>query len=601
MGLPVKRKEPLSGMVVFMRDGKNFVFSNPVLVGFLIFWFYAGCYAGGETEPVVLSALTGLKIADSHPAEATLPGENANPQQLSDQEYNLEWEEIRDFDAAIFADSGRQAASLSLQDCIARALAHNLDIRIGSYDPAIKMADIVQAEAVFDAVIFSSAQFENDDLGNPDTGFFTRTVTTGGGGTKQVKVPTDPFIRQQDYNYALGLRKRLPTGATIELAQRLRRLRQQESGLFYSPFYEWSLDLQVRQPLLRDFGIDLNRATINAARNSYGISQQQFNLLVMQRIAELESKYWSLVFARQRVRILEQLLFQARTTLSRLEQRTTLDAAGGVIARNRGLIERTRGDLISAQNDLLQQQDRLLENINDPNLAVGGDWEIIPSDRPTIQEYKVDRSESLQIALQMRPELIAQRLTIDTAGLGVGVAQNQLLPRLDLIARQQNNGPGVSYDSAWDGQYGFDTISYLLGLSFEFPLGNRAARANLIKSEHEQQQEKLRLENFREQVLTDVSVSLHELQRSYQEIDARRLSEAAEADELRAYLAQESTDAAIDANFLNRKLDAQERLARAQIVLAQTILRYNSALVDLHRAQGTLLHYNNIKLAELSP
>lgn len=517
----------------------------------------------------------------------------------NDNKSYLDWEDLRDVTAPLFARTGREEKRLGLQDCIARTLANNLNIRIASHDPAIRMADVIQAEAAFDAVIFSSAQFENLDRGNPDTGFFTRTIETGGR-TKRIKVANDPFARQQDYNYALGLRKRLPTGATIELAQRLRRLRQEESGLYYSPFYEWSLDLQVSQPLLRDFGIDVNRANINVARNSFGISQQQFNLLVIQRMAEIEASYWSLVFARQRVRILEALLYQAETTLKLLEERTLLDAAGGVIARNRGLIERARGDLVSARNDLLQQQEQLLVNINDPDLAVAGMWEIIPTDEPTTQKYNVESSEALRIALQMRPELIAQRLTIDTAEIAVGLAQNQLLPRLDLIVRQQNSGPGRNYDAAWDSQNSFDTISYLLGFSFEIPLGNRAARAGLVKSEHEEQQEKLRLQSYQEQVLTDVMVSLHELEHSYMEIETRRRSAAASADELRAYLAQESSDAAIDANFLNRKLDAQERLSVAQIRLVQTILRYNAAIVDIHRAQGTLLRYNNIKLAELA-
>ena len=543
--------------------------------------------------PLCLFVVGIMTLAANSPAEQTAKDDSAI------EEYYLEWESLRDVSAPLFADAERQERPLSLQDCLTLTLTNNLDIRIGSHDPAIRMADVVQAEAVFDALIFSSAQFENVDRGNPETGFFTRTINTGSG-TKEVKIPTDPFTRRQDYNYALGLRKRLPTGATIELAQRLRRLRMEESGLYYTPFYEWSLDVQLSQPLLRDFGIDLNRAGINAARNSFGISQQQFNLLVIQRIAEVKVNYWSLVFARQRVRILEALLHQSESTLKRLEERTLLDAAGGVIARNRGQIERARGDLTSARNDVLRQQELLLEKLNDSNLTVGGMWEVIPTDEPTVQQYKMDRSEALQTALQMRPELLAQRLTIDTAELAVGVAKNQLLPRLDLIARQENSGPGRSYDSAWDRQNSFDTINYLLGFSFEIPLGNRAARASLVKSEHEEQQEKLRLQSFQEQVLSDVSISLHELEHSYMEIDTRRRSAAAEADELRAYLAQESSNAAIDANFLNRKLDAQERLSRAQIILAQTILRYNAAIIDLHRAQGTSLRYNNIKLAELN-
>ncbi|MBN1846536.1 MAG: TolC family protein [Sedimentisphaerales bacterium] len=511
--------------------------------------------------------------------------------------YILDWDRLSRIDGPLLQDEPRQTVSLSLEHCIRRALAHNLDIRIGQSDPAIRMADLAQAEAAFDAVLFSSFDTSLTDEGNPDSGYFTRTVQTNNG-SRNIRVPTDPFTQYSDTNYALGLRKRLPAGGSIELAQRARRLRFEEEGLYRNPFYESSLDLELRQPLLRDFGIDINRARIQASWNSFAISQQQFNLLVIKTVAEVEGNFWRLVYLRQQVRILEELVRQARATLQRLEARTTLDAGAGVIARSRGLIGRSQADLVSARNDVLQQQDRLLESINDPNLPLSSLWEIIPLATPTEQHYAPDRQKAIKVALQMRPELIAQGLTLDTAQIAVGVARNQLLPRLDLVARQEVTGPGSSYRDSWQQQGDLDTINYLMGLSFEVPLGNRSAEAELVKTQHEKRQEKLRLESYKEQVLLDVSISLHELYNSFREIAVRREAMTAEADELLAYLVQEQTDAKIDANFLNRKLDSHERLSRTQILLAQTLFRYNVALVDFHRAEGTLLQYNNITLAE---
>jgi outer membrane protein len=513
--------------------------------------------------------------------------------------YILEWDQLSQVDKPLLTEQPRKIAQLTLEECIRRVLAHNLDIRISSHDPAIRMADVVQAEAAFDAVLFSSANFSKTDEANPESGFFNRTIQTSQG-TKNKKVASDPFVQLSDHQYALGLRKRLPTGAIVELAQRARRLRVEEEGLFRNPFYETNLFLELQQPLLRDFGIDLNRARINAARNDFAISRQQFNLQVIRAVAEVEGHYWQLVFLRQRIRILEELVRQSEATLSRLKARTPLDAGAGVIARNRGLIERARADLVAARNDVLQQQSRLLESMNDPNLSLKGIWEIIPTDEPAMQPYPVARNEAMQTSLQFRPELISQEITIDTAQIALGVAKNQILPRLDLIARQEVTAPGGSMGTAWQDQHDYDTVNYLAGLSFEIPLGNRSARAELRKAELQERQEKLRLDSFKEQVLLDVSVSLQELNSSHEEIAARLAAAIAEADELRAYLVQENADAKIDANFLNRKLDAQERLARVQVILAQSILRYNVAIADIHRAQGTLLHHNNISLAEMT-
>jgi len=552
-------------------------------------------YIAKGTKPGWISFVLAVALIVS--AELVFSASPEKPAQNAFGSHVLAWEQLSRVNFPILTDEPRRTATLTLQDCIRRTLDHNLDIRIGSHDPAIRMADVVQAEAAFDAVLFSSANFSMTDQANPDSGFTLDSITVGDK-THFEKVPTDPFDQLHDYNYALGLRKRMPTGGTIELAQRARRLRMEEEGLFRNPFYQTSLDLELRQPLLRDFGIDLNRAAIHASRNNFAISQQQFNLQVIQTVAAVEGNYWQLVFARQRVRILEELVRQADITLQRLENRVNLDAGAGIIARNRGLIERTRGDLVSARNDVLIQQDRLLESMNDPNLPLRRMWEIIPMDEPTTNPCPVDRKQAFQIALQTRPELISQELTIDTAGLAVGVAKNQLLPRLDLLARQEITAAAGSMGTAWQNQSDYDTVNYLAGLSFEIPIGNRSPTAELRKAELQERQEKLRLESYKDKIVLDVSISLQSLQSAYEETAVRLRAAKAEAGELQAYLAMEDAAAKSEIGFLDRKLFAQERLAQFQSSLAQAILKYNIALADIHRAQGTLLQYNNINLAE---
>ena len=518
--------------------------------------------------------------------------------QAVEDEYNLGWAELFVVTEPIFDESQqRQIVRLSLQDCIARTLEHNLDLRTGSFDPAIQMAEVTRLEAAFDAVLVGSAQYEAFDQGNPNSGFFTRTIVRPSGQDTE-KIGTDPFTQQKDYNYLFGLQKRLPTGATLELAQRMRRLHMDREELFLNPYYESSLDLELRQPLLRDFGIDVNRASINAARNNLNISYQQYNLLAIQTVAEVENNYWTLIFFRQRVRILEQLLDQVIRTNERLIRRTVFDAAARNLGRSRGLIAQTQAELISAKNDVITQQDRLLESINDPSLKLGPSWEIIPTDKPSTVEYRMDRDEAVQIALAQRPELIAQQLTIDTTEIALGVAENQLYPRLDMVLRQEMNAPGGKPNLAWEEQNDYNAVNYTFGLSFEFPLGNRAAQANMIQAQYERRQEKLRMENFRTQVQADVTISWDSLVSAFQGIAPRITSVNEHANILKAQLALERTDAKIDANTLDIRLLNQERLAQAYDALAQTIFTYNTAIISMQRAQGTLLRYNNIKLAE---
>ncbi len=500
----------------------------------------------------------------------------------------------------IFSDEPRKEIHLPLNDCIQRAIANNLDVKIGSHEPAISLSDVVQAEAAFDAVLFGSSQFDINDKTNMDSAATTvKTITTPSGIT-YITEPTTPFFQSRDYNYSLGLRKRLPTGATVEMAELLRRYRSSESGLYYNPYYEYTLEMTLRQPLLRDFGIDLNLSSINAARNNYRISQQQFQMRMIQTAAEVESNFWRLAFYRQQVKVYQNLLQNAEDAYKKLDARKTLDATSGIIARNLSLIEQARANVIATRNSVLQSQDRLLASLNDPNLPLDEKWEIITDDLPSIQSHTLDHAEALQIALQTRPEIISQKLQIDTAGIAVDVAKNQLLPRLDLVGQQDISGGEQGYGSAWDQQWQNDTISYRVGLSFEIPLGgNREAQAALTKSLHKEKQEKLRLDSYREQILADVSISLNTLDYTYDKIHASLKAAQAEAAVVNEYLVREDAEATITADFLDRKLNAIERLAAREVTAIQAVTEYNVAIIDAYRAMGTLLQYDNIKIAEL--
>ena len=74
-------------------------------------------------------------------------------------------------------------------------------------------------------------------------------------------------------------------------------------------------------------------------------------------------------------------------------------------------------------------------------------------------------------------------------------------------------------------------------------------------------------------------------------------------DELLNYLVMQDTEQSNSMNpdFLNRKLLADERLASNQVQAVRKMIEYDLAIMNVHRAQGTLQRYNNVKLAEEKP
>src|SRR5262249_38857764 len=151
-------------------------------------------------------------------------------------------------------------------EALRRALAHNYQITVDGFAPAISTAQVVQAEAAFDAAFFFNTNRNNQDLPQP----FIR------------KTP----LQQRAFENATtivngGIRKLLATGATVTLTQQMTRL--DNPSVIYKQYYPtWSQNFvsELRQPLLRNFGIDFNRAQINIRKNERAINQESFRARV---------------------------------------------------------------------------------------------------------------------------------------------------------------------------------------------------------------------------------------------------------------------------------------------------------------------------------
>lgn len=489
---------------------------------------------------------------------------------------------------------------LTIEQCIKKALEHNYDIQIASYGPAIRMDDLTAAEAYFDATVFGSAQYDTIDENNIDATYTSRFVDNNGK-IKEYRDIVDGYNRFHNNSYEFGLKKTLSTGASFRIAQTANRINDlipSSVDRYYEPFIQYSLSLQLQQPLLRDFGVDVNRASIRAARSRLGISKQEFQLQVVDTMLTVERNYWLLFYYRQHVKIRQELLERAEMTLERVMARSDYDGKSLSVARSKSVIEEARSDMLSARNAALRQQQTLLESINNPQWPISGNCEIITMDNPQRKKYDISFEQAAETALELRPELIAQKHGIDISNLAVGLAKNQVLPRADLFISHTIAGAGTNPDMAMDNQLDNDVYSWSFGLSLEYPVANRAAKAALSQASKQREQEELRLKSLQQQVLYDVSVSLHELQHKFNEIQARLDSVDAARNELLNYLAIQDTDRR-DSNspeFLNLKLNADDRLSRNQITAIQAMIEYDMAIMNVHRAQGCLDKYNNIEI-----
>ena len=149
-----------------------------------------------------------------------------------------------------------------------------------------------------------------------------------------------------------------------------------------------------------------------------------------------------------------------------------------------------------------------------------------------------------------------------------------------------------SYGNIGDGEY----VDYLLGLRFEYPIGNRAAEAGYQRARLQRSQALLSYREAVQNVVLDVKSALRDVVTNYKLIQATRSFRIAQAENLRALLVEEETLAGLTPEFLNLKFQRQEGLALARLQEIDALASFDQSLAALYRAMGTGLSMRNISL-----
>ena len=465
---------------------------------------------------------------------------------------------------------------LSLEESVRRALISSLDIQVASFSPAIAETDILLAESVFDAAWFLRGSLDNTDT--PVSSF----LAAGGAGA----------LMQDNRLVSTGITKQFATGGAITVSENLDYLRS-NSTFVTSPSYATNFMVELTQPLLRDMGLDANKAQIYVASHSRDATVEDFRRQVMDVLLELEGVYWELAFAHRDVEVRKRSLALAEEVYRKEQSRAkALMARKLEVSRARAAVASRKAELIFAENQVRNLSDRLKNIMNDPQLKLTDEVLIIPSDEPHETAPRIDRSSGVVQALEMRPELRQLRSQIRAAEVSRGFFRNQLLPRLDLSFSWRRNSLGPRSDDAFSDQLTGKFTDYMTALSAEVPIGNRKAEAEYRKSKLEHDQAVLVLENMTQDVILEVNTAVRRVETALEEIAATREARIAMTDTLDGERARYEVGDVTNEELLRAQRDLEE--AERNELRAVTAL--NTAIINLERAKGTLLDYNNVSV-----
>lgn len=461
---------------------------------------------------------------------------------------------------------------LTLDEVLHRTLANNFSIQVATYGPAIETTRIVEAEAAFDAVFFTSATKNKQDQPT---------------GSQLIAGDLDAF------RLSSGVRKLLPSGATVSGTYEMSRTKTTLSFQRINPEYSNNFAMALRQPLLRRFGQDYNRSVIVIAEKNRAISEYALERQVRDTLRRVEELYWRVVEARRDVVVTARLIAGFEQIYDYLEARKDFDITPVQLAATRANLEQSRAEFIRVRATLFDAEDQLIAVMNDPALNLAEHPEIIPEDFPSLERIQVDRLAEVQVALDHRAEVREQKLRIDIARVAVGQAKNEELPQLDLVFQYTISGLAGNADKAFDELSRHNYVDYFVGVEFEVPIGNRGPRAKHRRAQLQHHQAVAQLKAVFEEVIFDVNRSVRLLDTSYEQITPSFEEAEAREREVDSIVARAERK---DINTLSNELASRQALAAARRAMLRNMVNYNIAIIDLERAKGTLLRYNQVEV-----
>lgn len=478
-----------------------------------------------------------------------------------------------------------QTVTIGLRRAVRSAVERNLSAQEASLAPAIAESQIAAAESAFDWVFFNDLIWQDQDTPQAGAGF------TGLGETVNA---------EQSVSNTTGLRRSLVTGGEFSVQNELvySDVRQSGFGSLPSPnpASSASIDFQLDQPLLRGFGSDVALAQVRLSRNAERGAIASLKSRLISVVTDTESAYWDLVLTQAELLIVSKQLERGVKVRDDIKARRVLDAVQAQVADAVATVESRKAEVLRAQRALRRASDRLKALMNDPELPVGSETLLLPSDVALHEPLAFSLLDEIETAIGNRPEIDTALLAIDDASIREVVAENGLLPQLDLRAQASllgfDDNAGSAYGEIGQGEF---LDEFLLGLFFEQPIGNRGPEAEFRQRRLERMQSVVTYRRTVQEIVHDVKIALDDVVTNFRLIEQARASRIASAEALRTLLVEkELTDRGYTVERLDLELSQQDSLAAAELAEIQALIDYNTSIARLREATGTTLRRNRI-------
>jgi outer membrane protein TolC len=482
---------------------------------------------------------------------------------------------------------------LSLNDAIIRALSNNVSIKVQSFNSKVKKETIMESLSEFDTTLGLELS----------TSRKTQQLASAFSSPNRMENDND--------NWDLSLSQKLVTGANYQFDFTNNRNKTNSATAGLNPSYSSEFQLSLTQPLLKNFGIDLNKRNIHIAKNEVDISDHEFKTKVIETVSEVENIYWDFVFTLGDLEVKQkslerakdfQRLVKAQVLVGIMAPIETLQAESEVASREEFLL--------SAQDSIDDNQDKLKNILNIDFSSPEGLSPIYPSNKANVLIVDFDFNEIVKMALSNRPDYLAKKKDLENKNILVKYQENQIYPSVDLVGSLGINGLSgeattitsgtFQGTSAYGGSYGnslTDALStnyydWEFGVKFSYPLGNRSAKSKLSASRLEKAQLILGIKDLEKKIILEVRESARQLKTDSKRIKAATVAKKLAEEKLKAE--EKKFEVGLSTSF--NVLKFQEDLAEAQSNEIKTIIDYKQSRILFRKSIASTLKHHDVTL-----
>jgi outer membrane protein TolC len=452
------------------------------------------------------------------------------------------------------------------------------------------------------------------------------------------------FQQQRDgASFSSRIDKPLPSGGLAGITfnvdySKFASLPQNQQSGFVNPNYTPRLTFSFQQPLLRQYGVEINQindfhpgrgdgsdfnfpvgaspfasnlpgqASILVTRIRADQSRSELERNVNFMLVNIETAYWNLYSAYYGLYAQEEGLRQSfdgyRFVKARVESGTDPQRS---LEQARAQLELFRSQVIQARDQVLESERQLRGLIG---LRSDDGVRLVPVDEPNLAPFQPDFYEAANEAMVYRPELMLVRQELKVSQLQLRLTRNNRQPDLRLIANYDvaglgtrldgseligNNGttPGNAFSSLHNNQFN----SWDVRLRMDVPIGWRDTSAQVRQAQLQMTRNYIQLRDAEMKTLEYLTQQYRRVISTHAAIAPLRARREALQRFLYLFRVLIETGAYRPEEYLNF-LTSNRDLADAIRQEFAAIAQYNSALAQFEFAKGTVQRYNNLSLQE---